>query len=124
MKKTTSNVQHSTFNIQRSTFNVQRPTMKPMTPLKCSVLLAAAGLFSYATAAPPPIGAEYRVGGFVLGCQAWTFHTFTAFEAIEKTAAAGGKTIEFFPGQPLSPQEPKTYLDPKLSEDVIAKIKA
>lgn len=49
------------------------------------------------------IPGEYRVGSFALGCQAYTFHKFTAFEAIEKTAAAGGRVIELFPGQKLSP---------------------
>jgi hypothetical protein len=65
------------------------------------------------SAAEMPLGPEYRVGGFVLGCQAYMFHRFTAFEAIEKTAAAGAKTIEFYPGQSLSPDEKQTKVDPK-----------
>jgi sugar phosphate isomerase/epimerase len=48
---------------------------------------------------------ELKVGGFALGCQAYTFNRFTVFEAIEKTAYAGGKVIEFYPGQHLSPEE-------------------
>jgi sugar phosphate isomerase/epimerase len=57
-----------------------------------------------------PLGAaEYpddlKTNGFVVGCQAWTFNRFTVFEAIEKTKATGGKVIEFFPGQALSPEQ-------------------
>jgi sugar phosphate isomerase/epimerase len=75
-------------------------------------------------AAPPSVGPEYRVGGFVLGCQAYTFHRFSAFEAIEKTAAAGGKAIEFYPGQALSPDDRKTKVDPNASDEAIEKLKA
>jgi sugar phosphate isomerase/epimerase len=38
---------------------------------------------------------------FMMGVQAWTFNRFTAFEAVEKTAQAGGKFMEFYPGQRL-----------------------
>ena len=62
--------------------------MKRLTLWKCVMALVAA-MFVTHTDAAPPVGPEYRVGGFVLGCQAYTFHRFTAFEAIEKTAAAG-----------------------------------
>ena len=73
--------------------------MKRLLLLKCVAVLAAIIFVARTDAAPPPVGPEYRVGGFVLGCQAYTFHRFTAFEAIERTAAAGGKAIEFYPGQ-------------------------
>lgn len=76
-----------------------------------------------ASAAEPPLGPEYRVGGFVVGCQAYTFHRFTAFEAIEKTAAAGGKVIEFYPGQAFSPEDKKTKLDATLSGANLTKLK-
>ncbi len=55
--------------------------------------------------AADPLPDNLKQGSFVIGCQAWTFNRFTVFEAIEKTAATGAKTIEFFPGQKLSPQE-------------------
>ncbi len=35
----------------------------------------------------PPIPDECKINGFAIGCQAYTFNRFTAFEAIEKTAA-------------------------------------
>jgi sugar phosphate isomerase/epimerase len=40
--------------------------------------------------------------GWRLGCQAWTFNSYTFFEAIEKTAALGLHFIEAFPGQTVS----------------------
>ena len=98
--------------------------MKLLALLKCSVFLTAGILLSRADAAHPTISPEYRVGGFVLGCQAYTFHRFTAFEAIEKTAAAGGKAIEFYPGQSLSPDDKKTKVDFNASDETIEKLKA
>jgi len=67
--------------------------MKRFTFWKCAVPFATTMLIVQ-TEAASPAGPEYRVGGFVMGCQAYTFHRFTAFEAIDKTAASGGKTIE------------------------------
>ncbi|MDB6140369.1 MAG: L-xylulose 5-phosphate 3-epimerase, partial [Verrucomicrobiaceae bacterium] len=40
---------------------------------------------------------------------AWSFNHFTVLEAIDKDAAAGGKTIEFFPGQKFSPENPAKF---------------
>lgn len=40
-----------------------------------------------------------KVGEFYAGCQAYSFRLYTVFEAIDKTAQCGGKTIEFYPGQ-------------------------
>ncbi|MDB6052987.1 MAG: hypothetical protein JWN25_510 [Verrucomicrobiales bacterium] len=97
--------------------------MKFLALLKFSAVLVAAILVGRADAAEPPIGPQYRVGGFVLGCQAYTFHRFTAFEAIEKTAASGGKAIEFYPGQALSPDDKKTKVDINATDETIEKLK-
>jgi sugar phosphate isomerase/epimerase len=70
------------------------------------------------------IADEQRVGGFAVGCQAYTFNRFSAFEAIEKTDQAGGRIIEFFPGQKLSKEEPNVKFDHNSSEEVIQKVKA
>jgi sugar phosphate isomerase/epimerase len=67
---------------------------------------------------------EYRQGGYFVGCQAWTWNHFTVFEAIEKTAQAGGKVIEFFPGQKLSPEEPNVLWDHNASTVTIQKVMA
>ena len=69
-----------------------------------------------------PIPAEYRIGGFAIGCQAYTFNRFTAFEAIEKTEAAGGKVIEFYPGQALSPEDHATKLSHEMPAEAIQKL--
>ncbi len=69
--------------------------------LALSLLLAGATVF-----AASDFPEEVKINGFALGCQAYTFNRFTVFEAIEKTAYAGGKVIEFYPGQRLSPAEP------------------
>jgi sugar phosphate isomerase/epimerase len=65
---------------------------------------------------------EYKIGGFFIGCQAYTFNRYTVFEAIEKTAAAGGRVIEFFPGQKLSKEEPNVALDQNASPETIKKV--
>jgi sugar phosphate isomerase/epimerase len=67
---------------------------------------------------------QYKTGGLALGCQAYSFHRFTAFEAIEKTAETGGKVIEFYPGQVLSKENPDLKVDHNASDEVIAKLKA
>ena len=66
---------------------------------------------------------EYRIGPFALGCQAYTFNRFSAFEAIEKTAAAGGRVIEFYPGQKLKP-DGDAKLDHNASEELIKELQA
>src|SRR5438552_1568187 len=66
---------------------------------------------------------EYKTGGFFIGCQAYTFNRYTVFEAIEKTAQAGGKVIEFFPGQKLSKEEPTVTWDHNASLETIEKVK-
>lgn len=95
------------------------------TPILLSTLLAATiagSSVQIGTAAPIPD--EYKIGGFALGCQAYTFNRFTAFEAIEKTAQAGGRVIEFYPGQRLSPEHPDVRWGHDASDEVIQKVKA
>src|SRR5512140_3732682 len=69
------------------------------------------------------IPAEYKTGGFFIGCQAYSFNQYTLFEAIEKTAETGGKVIEFFPGQKLSKEEPNVSWDHNASAETIQKVK-
>jgi len=71
-----------------------------------------------------PIPDDHKINGFAIGCQAYTFNRFTAFEAIEKTAAAGGKVIEFYPGQKLSPAEPGLKVDHNATPETLDKVKA
>jgi sugar phosphate isomerase/epimerase len=66
---------------------------------------------------------ECKIGGFFIGCQAYTFNHYSVFEAIEKTAEAGGKVIEFYPGQKLSKEQPDVKWDHNASPEVIQKVK-
>jgi len=74
--------------------------------------------------AQPAIPEDCKVNGFAIGLQAYTFNRFSAFEAIEKTAAAGGKVIEFYPGQKLSKESPNAKLDHNAPDAVIEQVKA
>jgi sugar phosphate isomerase/epimerase len=65
---------------------------------------------------------DFKIGGFALGCQAWTFRDFTVFEAIDKTAAAGGRIIEFYPGQKLGPDKPGVAFNHNSSDDSISAV--
>ena len=90
------------------------------------IAVIAAGLLLTtlgSTRAENKIPEECASGGFFIGCQAWTWNHFTVFEAIEKTAQAGGKIIEFFPGQKLSLAEPNVSWDHNASPETIQKVK-
>ncbi|HEY2328991.1 MAG TPA: sugar phosphate isomerase/epimerase [Verrucomicrobiae bacterium] len=87
--------------------------------LQFILLTCAAG---FAGAVPIPDGC--RTGGIALGCQSWTFKEFSVIEAIDKTADAGGKVIEFFPGQKFSPDQPDLKFDHNATDEMIATVKA
>jgi sugar phosphate isomerase/epimerase len=84
----------------------------------CSIFLAA--FTGFAT----PIPDACKTDGFAVGCQSWTFNHYTVIEAIDKTAEAGGKVIEFYPGQAFSPEHPDWKFDHNASEEMIAEVKA
>ena len=65
------------------------------------------GLAALTAFAAEPIPDTLKTNGFALGCQAYTFNRFSVMEAIEKTAYAGGKVIEFFPGQKFTAEHPE-----------------
>jgi sugar phosphate isomerase/epimerase len=71
-----------------------------------------------------PIPDSCLTGGFALGCQAWSFKEYSVMEAIDKTAAAGGKIIEFYAGQKFSPEQPDLKFDHNATDDMIAQVKA
>ena len=64
-------------------------------------LLLALAFTANLTAVPIPEAAYQN--GLAIGCQAYSFKEFSAFEAIAKTKEAGGTIIEFYPGQVLKP---------------------
>jgi sugar phosphate isomerase/epimerase len=80
----------------------------------------AVALLSATTAIAVPIPDDCFTNGFALGCQSWTFKNFTTMEAIDKTAAAGGKVIEFETSQLLSADKPGVVFDYNSPDDVIA----
>ena len=90
---------------------------------KIQGLLAATALFccSVQTQAAD-IPEEYSTGGYFIGAQAYSFNRYTLFEAIEKNASAGGKVIEFFPGQRIS-SDIEQGVGPGISDENIQKIK-
>jgi sugar phosphate isomerase/epimerase len=88
--------------------------------------VAAAGLLAVVSGqarAENKIPEDCKSGGYFIGCQAWTWNHFTVFEAIEMTAQAGGKVIEFFPGQKLSKEEPTVSWDQNAGPETIQKVK-
>jgi sugar phosphate isomerase/epimerase len=98
---------------------------RPMNGLKTSILCGTVAALIFCPQVLPgaPIPQECLTGGFAIGCQAYTFTRFTLFEAIEMTAAAGGKVIELPTGHKLSPAEPNVNFDHNVSDEIIAKVK-
>jgi sugar phosphate isomerase/epimerase len=91
--------------------------------LKLCLIIIGGLIASLSSQAENAIPAECTTGGFFVGCQAYTFNRFTVFEAIEKTAQAGGKVIEFYPGQKLSKEEPEVAWDHHASLETTQKVK-
>ncbi|MGA2866587.1 MAG: TIM barrel protein [Verrucomicrobiota bacterium] len=98
--------------------------MRSKTILLPGLSLLVAALAANSLHAETKIPEQCRIGGFFIGCQAYTFNHFTLFEAIEKTAQAGGSVIEFFPGQKLSKDEPDVVWDHNASPETIQKVQA
>ncbi len=105
--------------------------------LKSSGLLAAGAAFSgsgaFASAVEYEPGQKLADGvpnaeklGWRVGTQAYTFHRFSLFEAIEMTASLGLKYIETFSGHRISKDEPHGMYSgtpPNLREMVKQKLK-
>lgn len=93
-----------------------------LTSLSLAVALASSAF------AADPLPESAKVGYFYAGCQIYTFKEFPVLEALEKIAASGGKTVEFFPGQKLNGGDDKTKFDQNTTveqrEPVKAKLKA
>jgi sugar phosphate isomerase/epimerase len=88
-----------------------------------TTILLTLTLLGHLTAAPIPEAAYDK--GVAIGCQAYSFKEFSAFEAIAKTKEAGGTTIEFYPGQKLRKDSPNgQVVSHNASEEDIAALKA
>ena len=92
--------------------------------LACLTIIAAALSLAGLTVAAAPIPKNCLTGGIALGCQAWTFREFTVMEAIQKTAEAGGKVIEFYPDQKFSPEQPGLKFDHNATDEMVSAVKA
>jgi sugar phosphate isomerase/epimerase len=94
--------------------------------IRKTFFILALGLASMANAGQT-LPESAKVGQFYAGCQIYTFKEFPVLEALGKVAAAGGKTVEFFPGQKLNGGDDKTKFDqnttPEQREPVKAKLK-
>ena len=77
----------------------------PLFPLGIALLR----LIAASAHAANPIPDEYRIGGFAIGPQGFSFRFFTLFEAIEKTEQTGSKVIELPTGLKLSPDNSKVF---------------
>ena len=92
-----------------------------------SLILAASLVMVWAMEPAPAAArdfpAELKVGGFLIGPQAYTFNRFTFFEAIDKAKQAGAHVIEAYPGQKLSPDDPRPFSHDS-PPDVLEKVKA
>lgn len=73
--------------------------------LGVALLLVLPGGTAMAVDFAKAIPDEYRVNGFAIGCQAYTFNRYSFFEAVDKTKETGCKLIEAYPGQRLSPDD-------------------
>jgi sugar phosphate isomerase/epimerase len=93
-------------------------------PLSYLALAACACCLSGAPLLADPIPDDCKTGGFDIGCQAWTFNHYSVMEAIDKTAAAGGKVIEFYPGQKFSADQPDLKFDHNATDEMIAAVQA
>ncbi|NBV53656.1 MAG: sugar phosphate isomerase/epimerase [Verrucomicrobia bacterium] len=85
--------------------------------------LLALALAAAACVSADPIPESFRQNGWFVGSQAYTFKSFSFFEAIAKTKEAGGNVIELFPGQAVKPgSKEKTHHS--MSDATMAEIKA
>jgi len=84
----------------------------------CGIFLAALTGFT------APIPDDCKIGGFAIAARRGTFNNYTSRKPLTKTAAAGGKIIEFYPGQKLSPDQPDVKFDHNASDEIIAQVQA
>ena len=75
-------------------------------------------------AAEPVHGAPHAEKiGWRLGCHAYSFNRFTLFDAIEKTACLGLRSIEAYEGQKLSNYWPNVFVTEALPGDLRKSLK-
>ncbi|HUR58666.1 MAG TPA: TIM barrel protein [Opitutaceae bacterium] len=93
--------------------------MRPLRFLSVAFFLMVSTMLE----AAPRVSDEFRVGGFVIGPQLYSFKFFTLFEAIEKSAATGGRAVELTRNLKLSPDNPAIF-NHESPDDLIPLVKA
>ena len=83
----------------------RRDLLKLGTLSLASTTLSNARKTNADTCYPP----ELRVGGFLLGVQAWCFKEFSFFEAVDKVKETGCCAFEAMSGQRLSPGDERLF---------------
>lgn len=66
---------------------------------------------------------SHLVGGFAVGAQSYTFNRYSAFEAIEMNASAGGRVIELYRQRVWPDESNDVRLMPGVSDEVIEAVK-
>jgi sugar phosphate isomerase/epimerase len=90
----------------------------------CALILVLFGMLAGSARGMDKIPDEYRINGFAVGCQAYSYSQgFTLFEAIKLTHGAGGKVIELFPGQGMSPENRTQFDHNHATDEMIAQVK-
>ncbi|MDB6116528.1 MAG: hypothetical protein JWO08_309 [Verrucomicrobiaceae bacterium] len=97
-------------------------SIQPM--IRSSLILTFALAAAAIGHAGSPLPDSAKVGQFYAGCQIYTFKSFDVLTALEKIAAAGGKTVEFFPGQMFSKEDPKLKFDQNSTPEQRSAVKA
>lgn len=90
----------------------------------CRTLIALVAAAASIAGAGQTLPDSAKVGYFYAGCQAYTFKAFDLLTALDMIAAAGGKTVEFFPGHRLSKEDPKAKFDQNSTPEQRARVKA
>jgi sugar phosphate isomerase/epimerase len=99
-----------------------KSNVKARSSLVCGITALALAASS-AAHAENKIPDEYKIGGFFIGCIVYTFDRFSLFEALEKTAEAGGSVVELSAKKRVSKEEPDVPFDYHASPEVIQKVK-
>jgi len=89
------------------------------------LLLAMLSLSATAAPATAPVVDQPALDrlGWTLACQAYTFREMSFYETLDVLKSLGVRNVEIYPGQRLSPNEPKTRVDHHLSPQQIEQLK-
>jgi sugar phosphate isomerase/epimerase len=96
--------------------------LRQVPPVLIGVVAALGGPGAFAAS---PISDDCRIGGFVIGPQAGCFKNFSVYEAIDKTAQAGARAIEFsFRLKKLAPDRTGVQFNSDLPDAEVMALKA